>query len=335
MGPNARGALIALLAFAVYATHDVVVKLMGASYSPVQTIFFSVLFSFPLAMITIMRDPNPGTLRPANPGWVATRTVAALATGISAFYAFSVLPLAQVYTIIFAAPLLITILAIPILGEKVRIRRWIAVIVGLAGVLVVLRPGTTELTLGHLAALMAAVASSLASVIVRKIGPDERPVVLMLFPMLGNFVLMGALLPLVYQPMPLSHLAAIAGMSVLGYLGGLAIIQAYKLGEAVVVAPMQYSQIIWAAIFGALLFDETLDLNTMIGAGIIIASGIYIVFREAGLKTGSQRPVLRSKQRVETGTFPKEARLPEGRARAGLTGLAGRSAPLANQSDPR
>ena len=332
MGPNARGALIALAAFALYSTHDVVVKLMGASYSPVQTIFFSVLFSFPLAMITIMRDPHPGTLRPAHPGWIALRTAAATVTGISAFYAFSVLPLAQTYTIIFAAPLLITILAIPILGEKVRIRRWLAVIVGLCGVLVVLQPGSTDLTLGHLAALMAALGSSLAAVIVRKVGEDERPVVLMLFPMLANFVLMGAILPFVYKPMPIEHLMAIAGMSVLGYLGGLTIIRAYKTGEAVVVAPMQYSQILWAAVYGAILFDETLDRNTIIGATIIIASGVYIVLREAGVRTASLRPVLRSKLRVDTGTFLKPPRLPEGRAR---TGLGRALTPLAKQDAPR
>ena len=152
MGSNAKGALLALLAFGVYATHDVVVKFMGGTYNPAQLIFFSVLFSFPLAMLMMMRDPNPGTLLPVHPWWIALRTGASVLTGISAFYAFSVLPLAQVYTIVFATPLLITMLAIPILGEKVRIRRWMAVFVGLCGVMVVLRPGSTELTLGHAAA---------------------------------------------------------------------------------------------------------------------------------------------------------------------------------------
>jgi drug/metabolite transporter (DMT)-like permease len=160
MGSNAKGALLALLAFGVYATHDVVVKFMGGTYNPAQLIFFSVLFSFPLAMLMMMRDPNPGTLLPVHPWWIALRTGASVLTGISAFYAFKVLPLAQVYTIVFATPLLITMLSIPILGEKVRIRRWMAVIVGLLGVLVVLRPGSTELTLGHGAALLAAVGGS-------------------------------------------------------------------------------------------------------------------------------------------------------------------------------
>jgi drug/metabolite transporter (DMT)-like permease len=173
MSSNARGALLALLAFGVFATHDVFIKVLGSSYSPIQIVFFSVLLSFPLATLSLMRDATPGTLKPRHPWWMLTRTVAAVITGFCAFYAFSVLPLAQVYAILFASPLLITILAVPILGEKVHLRRGLAVLVGLAGVMIVLRPGSTQLELGHAAALAAAVGGSLTSIIVRKIGAEE------------------------------------------------------------------------------------------------------------------------------------------------------------------
>ncbi len=305
MGPNAKGALLALLAFGIFSTHDVIVKTLGASYSPFQIVFFSVLFGFPLVTIMLIRDATPGHLRPVHPWWTLLRTTAALCTGVSAFYAFSTLPLAQVYAIIFAAPLLITILAIPILGEQVRIRRWAAVIVGLCGVLVVLRPGGTTFELGHLAALVAAFGSALASIIVRKIGQDERNVVLLLYPMLANFVVMGALLPLVYQPMPMLHLGGIAAMSILAFIASTLVIAAYKSGEAVVVAPMQYSQILWASVYGALFFDELPDLWTVVGAGIIIASGVYIVLREGGKNNSENTPVLQSRSRFETGTVPR------------------------------
>lgn len=302
MSQNAKGALLALMAFAVYATGDVAVKVLGGFYSPIQVIFFSGLFSFPLAMFMIMRDPQPGTLLPAHPWWTAFRTLATLITGFSAFYAFSVLPLAQTYTILFASPLLITVLAIPLLGEKVRLRRGLAVLVGLAGVLVVLRPGQTDLTLGHIAALVAAFGGSFASVIVRKIGADERPIVLMLYPMAANFVVMGALLPLVYLPMPIEHIGLLALLATFGTAGGLIIIAAYKSGEAVIVAPMQYSQILWATFYGYLFFEESMNWNTSIGAGIIIASGLYIVLRESGGKASQNTPVLRTRSRPETGT---------------------------------
>ncbi|SMY08097.1 DMT family transporter [Flavimaricola marinus] len=305
MTPNAKGALLALLAFAVYATHDVVVKLMGGIYSPIQLIFYSVLFSFPLALLMLMRDRTPGTLLPVHPWWIALRTAAAVLTGLSAFYAFSVLPLAEVYAIIFATPLIITLLAIPVLGEKVGIRRGLAICVGLAGVIVVLQPGETSLTLGHLGALGAAVGGSVASIIVRKIGSEERSVVLLLYPMTANFVLMACALPFVYEPPPIEHLGAFGAMALMGSAGGLIIIFAYKAGEAVVVAPMQYSQILWAALYGALFFDEYPSAATIVGASIIIASGLYIVLREGQSNVSVNRPVLRSRARPETGTTPR------------------------------
>ncbi|MGY9048289.1 MAG: DMT family transporter [Rhodobacterales bacterium] len=305
MSPNIKGALLSLMSFGIYATHDVIVKTLGAAYSPFQIVFFSVLFSFPLAMVLLIRDTEPGHLRPIHPWWTALRTVSAVTTGASAFYAFSNLPLAQVYAILFAAPLLITILSIPILGERVRLRRWMAVIVGLCGVLVVLRPGATELGAGHLAALVAAFCSALASIIVRKIGNEERPVVLVLYPMLTNFLVMGALTAFVYVPMPLDHLALNATMAVLGFTASVIIIYAYKAAEAVIVAPMQYSQILWATVFGVLLFDEIPDALTLVGAGIIIASGVYIVLREGVADTSENTPVLQNRSRFETGMIPR------------------------------
>ncbi|MCE0506402.1 DMT family transporter [Roseivivax sp. GX 12232] len=305
MGPNARGALIALTGFAAFATHDLVVKVLGGAYSPVQILFFSVLFGFPLISLMLISDSEPGHLRPVHPWWVALRTGAAVVTGGSAFYAFSNLPLAQVYAIIFAAPLFITILAIPILGERVRLRRWAAVIVGLSGVIVVLRPGTTELTLAHMAALFAAFGSALASIISRKIGQEERTAVLILYPTLANFAVMGALLPLVYVPMPVADLALNAGLAVLGFAGAALMIYAYREGEAVIVAPMQYSQILWAVIFGTLLFGESLDQATILGAAIIIGSGLYIVIREGRPEASANRPVSRTRMRFETGTWPR------------------------------
>ena len=309
MGPNAQGALLALLAFAIYATHDVIVKFLGAVYSPFQIVFFSVMFGFPLITLMLIRDKHPGTLRPAHPWWTLTRTVAAVITGVTAFFAFATLPLAQTYAILFAMPLMITVLSIPSLGERVRLRRWMAVIVGLCGVLVVLRPGVTELALGHVAALVAAVCSAVASIIVRKIGQDERSAVLLLYPMLANFVVTGAALPFVYEPMPVLHLAGLALMSVMAFFGASLTIVAYKRAEAVVVAPMQYSQILWATLFGVLFFNEWPDVWTMVGAGIIIASGVYIVWREGRVRSSDNTPVLRNRTRLDTGTFPRISRL--------------------------
>ncbi len=301
------GVLLALAAFGIFATHDVIIKYLGGSYSPFQIVFFSVLFGFPLVTFMLMRDAREGHLRPVHPWWVAIRTAASVVTASAAFYAFSTLPLAQVYAILFAAPLLITLLAIPILGETVGWRRALAVIVGLGGVIFVLQPGATVIELGHIAALVAAVGGALASVIVRKIGQDERAVVLILYPMMTNVVLMGAAMPFVYEPMPGQDMAALGVTAALALLATALLIRAYKFAPAATVAPMQYSQIVWASIFGVLLFDEGLAWQTLVGTAVIIASGIYIVFREDRGGGSTTTPVLRTRSRMASPSAPRVA----------------------------
>ena len=317
---NTAGVAFALISFGVFASHDAVIKFLGDSYMPFQILFFSVLFSFPLVTLMLMRDPEASTLRPVHPRLVAARTIAGAITGAAAFYAFTVLPLAQVYAFLFAAPLLITVLSIPFLGEKVGVHRWSAVALGLVGVMIVLRPGATDISLGHIAALVAAAGSALVAVITRKIGNEERTAVLMLYPMMANFVLMGAAMPFVYRPMPVEHLGLLALMSGLGFLGGVFMISAYRRADAAIVAPMHYSQIIWAALFGFFLFDEVPDLFTWVGAGVIILSGIYVVLRETLSGRSVNRPVTRSRSRSETPASPSIAAMLRARSDRVLPG---------------
>lgn len=303
MSPALRGALISLAAFGLYATHDVVVKVLGNHYSSFQILFFSGLLSFPVVSILLMSDRTDGNLVPRHPWWSLARSLTGVATGAMGFYAFSVLPMAQCYAMLFAMPLIITLLSIPMLGEKVGLHRGIAVVVGLLGVLIVLRPGAVPLSMGHLAGLGAAVCGALSSVIVRKIGKNERSVVLMMYPMLASVLLMGLLMPFVYRPMPVEHLGLAGVVALLGLCGAFLTILAYRTAPAVIVAPMQYSQILWAALYGWLIFDEKIDEWTGIGSAVIIASGIYIVLREG--KVSKNRPVLENRSRLDVGTLPR------------------------------
>ncbi len=302
---NLRGALLALAAFAIYATHDVLVKFLGAHYSPFQLIFFSGLLTFPLITILLMSDRTDGNLIPKHPYWTALRTASAVVNGITGFYAFSVLPLAQCYAIFFAMPILITLLAIPILGEKVGLHRGLAIVIGLAGVMIVLRPGQEPLSLGHLSALAAALLGAMTSVIVRKIGHDERSVVLMLYPMVANFVVMALALPFVYVPVPIEHMGMMGAMALLSLLAGMLTIAAYRRAPAIIVAPMQYSQIIWAILYGFFIFNEEVDFWTAVGTAVIIAAGVYIVLREDKPSVSKNRPVLEHRSRFDFGAIPR------------------------------
>lgn len=301
-----QGVLVGLLAFALYASHDAAIKSLGGTYSPFQIVFFVVLLSFPMVTLMLVSDTKAENLRPRDPFWAAVRTAAVVIGGFCAFYAFAVLPLAETYAILFASPLIITVLSVPLLGEVVRVHRWLAVLVGLIGVLVVLRPGSAELGLGHLAALVSAFGSALAAVVMRKIGARERREVLLLYPLLANFGVMLCILPFVYVPMPLADLGLVLLIALLAVTAMSLMIRAYTLADAAMVAPMQYSQIIWATLFGWLFFGETSDVLTFVGAGIIIASGGYIVLREAGGGTSEHRPVLNNlSRRPEMGGMPR------------------------------
>ncbi|MFZ2101698.1 MAG: DMT family transporter, partial [Oricola sp.] len=254
-----RGLGYAFLAFGLFATHDAIIKALGRDYSVFQIIFFAMLFAFVPMAILMLADQSTGNFRPRHPWLVVARSILSLTAMTAAFYAFVILPLAEVYALLFATPLLITALSVPLLGETVRFQRWAAVVVGLVGVMIVLRPGVTEFSLGHLAALCSALAASLATIIIRKIGGQERSAVLILFPLLSSILVMGGTLPWVYTPVELPSLGLMAAVGLISVVAQLCSIAAYRNAPAAVIAPTQYSQILWATGYGIVFFAERPD----------------------------------------------------------------------------
>ncbi|EAV40929.1 DMT family transporter [Roseibium aggregatum] len=306
MTESLKGLAAALLAFALFSTHDAIIKELGASYPVFQIIFFTMLFAFVPMSMMMLADKAVDNFRPRHPWLVLFRAGLAIIAMSCGFYAFTALPLAEVYALLFAMPLLITALSVPLLGETVRAQRWAAVIVGLVGVLIVLRPGVTELTLGHAAALTAAFANSLSTILVRKLGGKERPAVLILYPMILSMTAMSMTLPVFYVPVELLDLGLMAAIGFLSVVAQFLTISAYKAAPAAVVAPLQYSQILWASLFGVLFFSETPDFYVGLGSAIIIASGIFVVWRESRENVSMQTPVLKTANpRFDTGPQPK------------------------------
>lgn len=277
---NLNGALLGLLGMGLFAVADITIRFLGEGYDTFQIIFFAGLMSVPLIAGFAMADPTPGPLRPVLPRLMALRCVVVVVNGILGTYAFANLPLAEAYAIFFTMPIFITLLSALFLGEKIDLWRGMAVVAGLAGVLVALDPGRTTLEWAHAAALAGAVTGAGNYVIIRKTGGAERTVVMILYPLMVQLVVAALALPFVYTPMPFRDLAMTAVMATVAFAGYFAIIAAYRRAPGIVVAPMQYSQIIWAAIFGALLFDETMSGQTVVGVAIIVAAGIVIVSRQ-------------------------------------------------------
>ncbi|GHF01650.1 membrane protein [Aliiroseovarius zhejiangensis] len=309
-----RGLGFAFAAFAIFATHDAIIKALGVNFSVFQIIFFAMLFAFVPMSVLMLADRQVDNFRPHHPWLILLRSATSVIAMSTAFYAFTVLPLAEVYALLFATPLLITAMSAILLGEPVRAQRWAAVIVGLIGVLIVLRPGVTAISFGHVCGLIAAFGSSLGSVIMRKIGGEERTAVMILYPMLSSILFMAVMLPFVYQPMAVTELGLVASVGVLSVLAQVMIIAAYRIAPAAVVAPSQYSQILWATLFGVLFFGELPDTWVGVGASVIIASGIFIVWRESRPSVSIRRPLLRDPNpRYDTGPSPqpKHRRDPE------------------------
>ena len=292
-GNNAlRGIGLGLLGFAVFSIHDTLIKsIVGI---PVfQTAFFAVLFSFVPFTLFLAFDGTERTLRPRLPLLVGLRCLFTVVGLLSVFYAFGNLPLAEVYSLLFAAPILITLLAIPILGERIRAIRWFAIILGMAGVLVVLKPGGTTFSIDHVVGLCAAASVALNSVVTRKIGSREHSVTLIIYPMLCNVIVTGIATIFVYVPMPGDVLLKLSTIGILSVAGQTLMIMAYRASEAQFVAPMQYSQMLWALIYGAFIFNETVDNTVLLGSTIIVCSGMLFIWRE--LVASVKQPVLRTR----------------------------------------
>lgn len=280
MPSSLKGALLGLVGFGLFSVADATIKHLGGTYHPVQIVAFAGLFTLPLIALMWLRQPV--SLSPVHPWLMALRTLALIGNGLLVTYAFTALPLAQAYAIFFTLPLMLSLIAWPLLGDRVDATGGLAVLLGLIGVIVALNPGKVEFTLAHLAAILGTVLAAVHYLIIRKTGGAEAMVPMMLYPVLGQTVSAFLILPGRYVPMPLADLATVGAITLTGLAGTLLMIAAYRVAPPIIVAPMQYSQIAWAAILGALFFAEPMSATTALGMAIIAAAGFLIIARSKG-----------------------------------------------------
>ena len=273
------GLVFALFGFAIYSTHDAVVKSLQ-DYHVFQIVFFAMLFSYVPFSIARIVENKPQSMSPANPLLLVTRACLHVGALCFGFYAFSSLPMVEAYVILFCTPLIISVLAIWFLGEQIAFARWLAIAMGLVGVVIVLRPSVETIELGHFAALAAAFCSGITAVISRKIGSTENMATMILFPLLATIIVSGSALYFVYKPMPLMDMALMFLVGALGLLGQYSVLTGFRMAPAAYVGPMQYSQIVWAILFGYVFFGETIDKWVVIGSLITVLSGVAIIWRE-------------------------------------------------------
>lgn len=290
---NLGGIFYMLAAIALLSLMDGGLKLLAPHYPPLQVAALRGAASWPLALIWVMSTVGLRAMLRVRWPLHAARAVIGIAMMATFTYALRELPLTTAYTLFFVAPLIITALSVPVLGEKVGLGRWVAIGVGMAGVLVVMRPtGEGVFTLSGLAVLLAALGYAVSALTVRVLGRTDSTQS-MVFWMLTSLAFGAGLLALPgWVPVAPEHWWIVAGVGLVGALGQYAITEAFTRTEASVIAPLEYTALAWGVGLDVLLWNILPDWITFIGAAIIVGSGLYLIRRErhAAVPDGTAAP---------------------------------------------
>ena len=275
------GVIFALSAYLLYSCCDAIIKGFGSDLAVFEIAFWTALFSFLPAIFTKPEGEHwREGLRMRHPFLVNLRAVTGLLGNMCIIYAFVHIPLAEAYSIAFLAPIFIVFLSSHFLKEQVTWQRWLFLAASFAGVLLVVRPGFRELSLGHLAALAAAFFGAITTTVLRKVAPVEKRVSLIGIP-LGYVVVANGLLMLPgFQWPTWQEFLLLLTIGGLGGTGNLLFIAATRRVPASQIAPGQYSQIAWAIIFGAIFYHEYPDMVAWCGLAVVAIGGILNVMSD-------------------------------------------------------
>lgn len=277
-----RAALLMLGSTLAFGLMAIAIR-YATRYVPTQEVaFFRNAFGL-LALLPMLIRPGSAPLKTQQLPRYFLRSAIGLASMLCAFWAIGHLPISQAISLSYSTPLFVTIAAVLWLGETVRMRRWAAVIIGFIGVLIIVRPGSTSFTPGTLVAVGAAVLSSLVAIQIKQLTRVDSAdtVVFYTYVFWVPLSLVLALFVWVW-PTGLAWVWLVA-TGVLGTLGQLLWTRALRLGEVSALTPISFMQLPLVSLLGWLLFNETLDRWTVIGAGIILGANAYIAHREAVL----------------------------------------------------
>jgi drug/metabolite transporter (DMT)-like permease len=282
MTAHLRGVLCMLAAVATFALMDTGMKLLAANYPATQVAALRGLASWPFVVIWVLVAGGPGQLLRVRWSLHLLRGALAVAMLASFAYALKRLPLAEAYALFFVAPLLVTALAVPLLGEYVGWRRWTAIGVGLVGTLVILRPtGAGVLSLSGLAVLGSALAYAIGAISVRLLGKTDTTQAMVFWMLTMLAVFATALAWPEWRSVRAEDAWLLAGVGLSGAIGQYCVTEAFRNTPAAIVAPLEYTALIWALIIDWTLWRTFPDAVTFVGAGIIVASGIYLMHRQS------------------------------------------------------
>ncbi|WP_417434068.1 DMT family transporter [Hoeflea sp.] len=281
--PRARtsaGIILMCVGVACLCVNDALAKTLTAHYSPFQIQFLRNLIALPFAILIAHRIGGTAALRSHRPLAHLMRGGLWVGATFLFFTSITYMGLAEATALIFVAPLFITALSALLFREHVGWRRWLAVLVGFAGVLIAVRPGTSAFQTVSLLPVATAFVYALLMLSARWVDSRESVWTLLLY-MTGTGALISLfIMPFIWTPVRFQDLWLFGAIAIFGTAGMTMMTQAFRLAPAVVVAPLDYSAIIWATLLGWMFWNEIPDALTFAGAAVIIASGVFIIWRE-------------------------------------------------------
>lgn len=284
-----RGVLLGFLAMGIFSCGDATIKAIGGRMTVFEIAFFCTVFAcVALPFVRLPHERWRDMFRMDRPGLMMVRTVAGVFSGLFSIYAFTKIPLAEVYSLIFLSPLFVSVLAVPFLGETIGWRRVLAIVVGFVGVLLVVRPGFRELSLGHLAAVGSAICGATTVISLRAISATEKRITLIGVVFAAALAVNGTIMLFDFHVPSPRDFALTAFIGLCGGTANVLLMAAIRAAPANRVAPAQYSQIAWAIILGALFFGEFPDATAIAGIALVTFAGLFTFAREE--KRGASFP---------------------------------------------
>lgn len=316
LSQNLRAVGLLVAGIALFSVQDLILKLLSGDYPLPEAMLFRSLTALPLIGLLVHFDGGIKTLFTPGMRRMIGRGFVVFAPYTLYYLALAALPIATVVALFFAAPLCITALSVPMLGERVGRPRWIAVIVGFGGVVVMARPGTDLFDWAALLAVGAAVTYALAMISARQLGRSETAAAMAFW---GNavFLLCAALLSLIFgsgafegathkslafltrawvTPLP-QDMMLMCACGVIAAVALTLLTQAYRLGEASIVASFEYTAMIWGVLYGWIFFHDWPTKVGWLGISIITGAGLFVLWREQRAKSSKARRTARGSPR--------------------------------------
>jgi len=274
-----------MLASIVFSLMALLIKLLGQRLHITQILLVRQIGMVIMVAPAILRN-FPGSLRTARPGLHLIRVLCALVAMLFGFTAVIHMPLADATAIFFAKSFFVTVFAVFFLAETVGVYRWSAVLIGFVGVMIMLQPGTDNFSIYGLASLVGAAGAGAVMILLRLLSRSDSADTIMTYGALGVGLVM--IVPGIYfwQPPTSSEWYLLAALVVVSYFAQRCNIFAYKHGEASLLASLDYVRLLWATLFGFLVFGHLPGVPTWIGASIVVAAAIFTIYREMRRKSG-------------------------------------------------